>query len=60
LSAEAQGYAGDRGHGRGAGAPFWCAADSGLEPWRKGAQTTVWLDELRTAAEMAAAENSRW
>ena len=36
LSAEAQGYAGDRGHGRGAGAPFWCAADSGIETRGKG------------------------
>jgi hypothetical protein len=38
LSAEAQGYAGDRSHGWGSGAPFWCAADSGLEPGGKGSR----------------------
>ena len=32
LPAEAQGYGGGWGHGRGWGAPVWCAADSGLEP----------------------------
>ena len=30
VSAEAQGYAGDRGHGWGSRAPFWCAAGTGL------------------------------
>ena len=32
LPAKAQGYGGGWGHGRGWGAPVWCAADSGLEP----------------------------
>jgi len=58
LSAEAQGRDGGWGHGWRYGAPFSCAADSGLEPRGKG---TVWLDELHARGpEMAATGNSRW
>jgi hypothetical protein len=38
LSAEAQGRDGGWGPGWGSGAPFWCAADSRLEPRGMGSR----------------------